>query len=149
VAPRLGAEVFGAELEAASAAWRAPFAAWQTTPRVWRHHTPPVTDVVTYLADDLLVKADRVLMGFGLEGRVPYLDHRVVEFAFGLPDALKVRHRQGKIFLKRWAERRLPSEHLWRRKRGFYVPVSRWHVARRLARACPRPGHPALLTPPE
>ena len=76
---------------------------------------------------------------------MPYLDHRVVEFAFGLPDALKVRHRQGKIFLKRWAERRLPSEHLWRRKRGFYVPVSRWLQGRLLDELAARlPEHPAI-----
>jgi asparagine synthase (glutamine-hydrolysing) len=140
-------QVFGAELKAASAAWRSPFiAAWQTTPRVWSDITRrQYTDVVTYLADDLLVKADRVLMGFSLEGRVPYLDHRVVEFAFALPDALKVRHRQGKIFLKRWAERRLPSEHLWRRKRGFYVPVSRWLQGRLLDELAARlPEDPAI-----
>ena len=119
---------FGAELRSVAAAWRRPFIdAWRATPRAWSHTTRcQYTDTVTYLPDDLLVKADRVLMGFGLEGRVPYLDHRIVEFAFGLPDGLKVRGRQGKLFLKRWAERRLPSAHLWRRKRGFYVPVSRW-----------------------
>jgi len=43
-----------------------------------------------------------------------------------LPDTLKIGPRQGKLFLKRWAEHRLPREHLWRRKRGFYVPVRRW-----------------------
>jgi asparagine synthase (glutamine-hydrolysing) len=140
-------QVFGPELQAAPAAWRAPFiAAWQATPRAWSDVTRrQYTDVATYLADDLLVKADRVLMGFGLEGRVPYLDHRVVEFAFGLPDALKVRHRQGKIFLKRWAERRLPAEHLWRRKRGFYVPASRWLQGRLLDVLVERlPGHPVI-----
>ena len=140
-------QVFGAELTAASAAWRAPFiGAWQATPRAWSDVTRrQYTDVVTYLTDDLLVKADRVLMGFGLEGRVPYLDHRVLEFAFGLPDALKVRHRQGKIFLKRWAERRLPAEHLWRRKRGFYVPVSRWLRGAFLGALAARlPEHPAI-----
>jgi asparagine synthase (glutamine-hydrolysing) len=65
-------------------------------------------------------------MGWSLEGRVPFLDHRVVEFGLGLPDALKIGPRQGKLFLKRWAERRVPREHLWRRKRGFYVPVRQW-----------------------
>jgi asparagine synthase (glutamine-hydrolysing) len=86
-----------------------------------------------------------VLMGFGLEGRVPFLDHRVVEFAFGLPDELKVRHRQGKVFLKRWAERRLPSERLWQRKRGFYVPVRRWLQGAFLDDLAVRlPDHPAI-----
>ena len=67
-----------------------------------------------------------MLMGWSLEGRVPFLDHRVVEFGLSLPDALKIGPRQGKLFLKRWAERRVPREHLWRRKRGFYVPVRQW-----------------------
>ncbi|MGH7334852.1 MAG: asparagine synthase (glutamine-hydrolyzing) [Candidatus Rokuibacteriota bacterium] len=139
--------VFGAELTAAAAAWRRPFIeAWRATPRAWSNTTRcQYTDVVTYLPDDLLVKADRVLMGFGLEGRVPYLDHRIVEFAFGLPDALKVSGRQGKLFLKRWAGRRLPPEHLWRRKRGFYVPVGRWLQGKFLdGLACHLPAHPAI-----
>jgi asparagine synthase (glutamine-hydrolysing) len=121
-------KVFGPELEAASAAWRAPFVdAWQATPRAWSHVTRcQYTDLVTYLPDDLMVKADRVLMAFGLEGRVPFLDHRVVEFGLSLPDALKIDLRHGKLFLRRWAERRLPREHLWRRKRGFYVPTRQW-----------------------
>jgi asparagine synthase (glutamine-hydrolysing) len=139
--------VFGAELRAAAAAWRRPFIeAWQATPRAWSNTTRcQYTDVVTYLPDDLLVKADRVLMGFGLEGRVPYLDHRIVEFALGLPDTLKVSRRQGKLFLKRWAERRLPPEHLWRRKRGFYVPVGRWLQGKFLdGLACRLPTHPVI-----
>jgi asparagine synthase (glutamine-hydrolysing) len=121
-------KTFGADLRAASSARRAPFiAAWQATPREWSHVTRcQYADLVTWLSDDLLVKLDRVLMGFGLEGRVPFLDHRVVEFGLSLPDALKIGPRQGKLFLKRWAERRLPAEHLWRRKRGFYVPVRQW-----------------------
>jgi len=138
--------LFGPELKAASR-WRAPFiTAWRATPRAWSHTTRcQYTDVVTYLPDDLLVKADRVLMGFGLEGRVPFLDHRVVEFALGLPDSLKVSRRQGKLFLKRWAERRLPPDHLWRRKRGFYVPVGRWLQGKFLdGLATHLPQHPAI-----
>ena len=119
---------FGPELRAASAARRAPFiAAWQATPRGWSHVTRcQYADLTTWLSDDLLVKLDRILMGWSLEGRVPFLDHRVVEFGLGLPDTLKIGPRQGKLFLKRWAERRIPREHLWRRKRGFYVPVRQW-----------------------
>ena len=121
-------QAFGAELRAASAARRAPFiAAWEATPRTWSHVTRcQYVDLITWLRDELLVKVDRVLMAFGLEGRVPFLDHRVVEFGLALPDALKICPRQGKVFLKRWGERRLPREHLWRRKRGFYVPVRQW-----------------------
>jgi asparagine synthase (glutamine-hydrolysing) len=138
---------FGPELAEAAAAWRAPFIrAWRATPAAWSHTTRcQYTDVATFLADDLLVKADRVLMAFGLEGRVPYLDHRVIEFAFSLPDSLKVSGRQGKVFLKRWAGRRLPEEHLWRRKRGFYVPIGRWLRGKFLDGLAERlPEHPAI-----
>jgi asparagine synthase (glutamine-hydrolysing) len=125
---RWARQVWGPELRAAGAAQRAPFiAAWRSTPRGWSHVTRcQYTDLVTWLSDDLLVKLDRVLMSWGLEGRVPFLDHRVVEFGLSLPDTLKIGARQGKLFLKRWAERRLPPAHLWRRKRGFHVPVRQW-----------------------
>ena len=140
-------QVFGPDLRAAADARRAPFiAAWQSTPGAWTDVARcQHADLVTWLPDELLVKADRVLMSFGLEGRVPYLDHRVVEFGLSLPDPLKVAGRQGKLFLKRWAERRLPREHLWRRKRGFYVPVRQWFHGEfldRLATLLPR--HPAI-----
>ena len=135
--------VFGPELKAAAAARRKPFIeAWQATPRIWNDLMRcQYADLVTYLPDDLLVKGDRVLMAFGLEGRVPFLDHRIVEFGLGLPETLKVRHREGKLFLKRWAERRLAHEQLWRRKRGFYVPMGSWLRAKfldGLAAALPR-----------
>jgi asparagine synthase (glutamine-hydrolysing) len=139
--------VLGAELRDAAAAQRAPFiAAWQSAPRAWSDVTHcQYTDLCTWLPDDLLVKADRVLMGFGLEGRVPFLDHRVVEFGMALPDALKIAGRQGKLFLKRWAERRIPPEHLWRRKRGFYVPVRGWLQGALLDSLATRlPRHPMI-----
>jgi asparagine synthase (glutamine-hydrolysing) len=82
--------------------------------------------MTTAMRDDLLVKVDRILMGFGLEGRVPYLDHRVVEFGLSLPDSLKVRSRQGKLFLKGFAEGHLPSDHVYQKKRGFNIPVDAW-----------------------
>jgi asparagine synthase (glutamine-hydrolysing) len=65
-------------------------------------------------------------MAFGVEGRVPFLDHRIVEFGLSLPDSLKTDSRQGKIFLKRWAEKTIPAEHLYRKKRGFHVPMGEW-----------------------
>jgi asparagine synthase (glutamine-hydrolysing) len=125
---RWARQAFGPELKAASAARRAPFiTAWQATPRTWSHLArAQYVDLTTYLPDDLLVKVDRVLMGFSVEGRVPFLDHRVVEFGLALPDSLKVGGRHGKLMLRRWAERRLPREHLWRRKRGFFVPIRQW-----------------------
>ena len=65
-------------------------------------------------------------MSFALEGRVPFLDHRVVEFGLSLPDHLKIGRGQPKIFLRRWAERYLPKDHLYQKKRGFTVPVREW-----------------------
>ncbi len=81
---------------------------------------------MTGLPDNLLVKADRITMAFGLEARVPMLDHRVVEFGLSLPDRLKLHGHQGKWFLKRWAEQHLPKKHLFQPKRGFHVPVGEW-----------------------
>jgi asparagine synthase (glutamine-hydrolysing) len=82
--------------------------------------------LVTALPDNLLVKMDRMLMAFGVEGRVPYLDHRVVEFGLSLPEELKAKRRTGKVFLRQWGEQFLPKEHLDRRKSGFGVPVAQW-----------------------
>lgn len=120
--------VFGADLRALGSDWRAPIiAAWGEAPSQWSAlQRRQYVDLVTALPDNLMVKADRMLMAWGVEGRLPFLDHRVVEFGLALPDALKVSQGQGKLFLKRWAERFLPSEHLWRKKRGFSVPVGEW-----------------------
>ena len=65
-------------------------------------------------------------MAFGLEARVPMLDHRVVEFGLSLPDDLKIHGHQGKWFLKQWALRQLPEDHILRPKKGFHVPVGEW-----------------------
>jgi asparagine synthase (glutamine-hydrolysing) len=91
------------------------------------------TDIKTALPDNLLNKADRCMMGFGLEGRVPFVDHRVIEFGLSLPDHLKRHQRSGKYLLKKWAERRIPADYLYRKKRGFYVPISEVLNAQRLA----------------
>jgi len=131
--------MFGPELQAAAADRRAPFiAAWQAAPESWSHIARAQgIDLATYLPDDLLVKLDRVLMGFGLEGRVPFLDQRVVEFGLSLPDSVKLEGRRSKLILRRWAERRLPREHVWRRKRGFLVPIRQWFRGEFLHRLAP------------
>ncbi len=139
--------LFTPELLNAAQKAREPFiSAWQETPRVWSElQRMQYTDLVTALPDNLLVKADRMLMGWGVEGRVPFLDHRVVEFGLALPDRLKVEGKQGKAFLKRWATRFLPKEHLYGRKRGFYVPVGEWLQGDYLARLkTVLPHHPAI-----
>ena len=107
---------------------RQPFVdAWSATPPAWTHlQRCQYTDLVTALPDNLLVKADRMMMAFALEGRVPFLDHRLVEFGLALPDALKADGRQTKILLRRWAARHIPAAHLYQRKRGFHVPVDEW-----------------------
>jgi asparagine synthase (glutamine-hydrolysing) len=83
-------------------------------------------DLHTRLVDDILVKSDRMSMGAGVEARVPFLDHKVVEFAARLPHQFKVSGLSSKILLKRLAERYVPREAIYRRKVGFTVPLTRW-----------------------
>jgi asparagine synthase (glutamine-hydrolysing) len=83
-------------------------------------------DTTTWLPDDLLVKADRMSMANSLELRVPFLDHRLVEFGARLPHNLKIRRAISKYLLKRWAEPLLPGHIIHRTKRGFPVPTKAW-----------------------
>jgi asparagine synthase (glutamine-hydrolysing) len=128
---------------------RNPFVnAWKAAPGDWSDlQRMQYVDLVTALPDNLLVKLDRMLMGWSLEGRVPFLDHRVVEFGLGLPDHLKVNGKQGKSFLRHWAGKYLPADHLSGPKRGFYVPIGEWTTGRYLtALANVLPRHPAIRT---
>ena len=135
-APRWSRRLFGPALKAVQVSDRRPFlAAWEQTPPSWSDlQRRQYVDLVTALPDNLLVKNDRMLMAFGLEGRVPFLDHRLVELGLSLPDRLKVRRHQGKWLLKRWAAPALPPGHLERPKRGFHVPVGDWLTADRAQR---------------
>jgi asparagine synthase (glutamine-hydrolysing) len=83
-------------------------------------------DFRLYLEDNLLVKVDRTSMACSLELRAPFLDHRLIEFAEGLPGQLKVRGFVLKYILKKAAERWLPKEIVYRQKRGFSVPIASW-----------------------
>jgi len=83
-------------------------------------------DFRTYLEDNLLVKVDRASMACSLEMRTPFLDHRLVEFAAGLPVSLKLRSFRLKYILKKAVEPWLPHEIVYRQKRGFSVPIAGW-----------------------
>ena len=87
-------------------------------------------DCADWLPNDLLTKLDRCLMAQGLEGRTPFLDPVVADFAFRLPDRLKVRDGRGKYLLRRLLERLLPEAQPFSPKRGFTVPVGAWIATR-------------------
>jgi len=88
-------------------------------------------DTMTWLPDDLLLKADKMTMANSLELRVPLLDHVLIEFAAGLAPRDKVRGLTTKYILKRAFKGRVPQEILKRRKTGFPVPYERWMAERR------------------
>ena len=120
--------LFQPSLAQAITEFRKPFLeCWRNAPDDWSDlQKMQALDMQTWLADDLLTKADRMLMAHGVEGRVPWLDHRVVEFGLALPDALKREGRQGKVFLRRWADPLVPKAILNADKKGFTVPLAAW-----------------------
>jgi asparagine synthase (glutamine-hydrolysing) len=85
-----------------------------------------LTDQMTYLPNDLLVKVDIASMAVSLEARSPFLDQHVIEFAASLPQHLKLRGLTSKYLLKKVLRKFLPAENLNRGKMGFGVPVGHW-----------------------
>ena len=81
-----------------------------------------IIDLITYLPDDILVKVDRASMAFGLETRIPFLDEKIVEFAFSLPSNEKL----SKKILKKILYKSIPKKIVSRPKMGFSIPLDKW-----------------------
>jgi asparagine synthase (glutamine-hydrolysing) len=85
-----------------------------------------LTDIVTYLPDDILTKVDRATMAVGLEAREPFLDHRLIEYAIRLPIGQKIRGRKGKYIAREILAKYVPKALYERPKRGFSIPLYEW-----------------------
>ena len=106
---------------------------------LWGNRPSTHLDRLTYfdmkvrLAELLLMRVDKMAMAHSIEPRVPFLDHRLVEFAYLVPDNLKVRGKIGKYVLKKAAEGIIPDEIIYRRKQGLNSPIVEWLRSGRLA----------------
>ena len=139
-APLIGARdrdkrgVFDAEPRLARAfeGWSAGFDALAAAaPGRTRLDRLQALDCEERLPNSLLVKLDRCLMANSVEGRTPFLDRKVADFAATLPDRLRATPRHGKVLLRHWLARHAPETRPFARKRGFNPPVGGWMHARR------------------
>lgn len=83
-------------------------------------------DIKHYLTDDLLYKVDIASMANSLEVRLPFLDYRLVEYCINLPSNFKIKHNESKYLLKKYLEKYLPSNLVYRKKWGFGSPIDQW-----------------------
>jgi len=98
--------------------------AWEPSPLHWMTYL----DLNLRLPELLLMRVDKMTMGVSLEGRVPFLDHKLVELALGIPSALKTRNGVLKYLLKKAVRGLIPDELIDRPKQGFGVPVEEWFL---------------------
>jgi asparagine synthase (glutamine-hydrolysing) len=110
---------------------------YEIVERLWREaeSARPGVDLLqkmTYLelkqrlAELLLMRVDKMTMASSVEGRAPFLDHKLVEFAISLPPHMKVRDGVGKYALKKAVDGLLPHDIVYRKKQGFGAPVAEW-----------------------
>jgi asparagine synthase (glutamine-hydrolysing) len=85
-----------------------------------------VLDMESYLEGDILAKVDRATMRVALEGREPFLDHKIIEFAIQLPDKFKIRNGKSKWILRQILNRYVPEKLIDRPKMGFGIPLDQW-----------------------
>ena len=85
-----------------------------------------VLDFITYLSDDILVKIDRAAMATSLETRVPFLDHKLIEYTWKIPHSLKFKNGKSKWILRQILKKYVPENLTERPKMGFGVPIDSW-----------------------
>ncbi|HUF80095.1 MAG TPA: asparagine synthase (glutamine-hydrolyzing) [Burkholderiales bacterium] len=100
--------------------------AWEKTPLQWMTYM----DLALRLPELLLMRVDKMTMGVGLEARVPFLDHRIVELAMAIPESAKARNGTLKHILKMAVRGVIPDAIIDRKKQGFAVPVTEWFLDR-------------------
>jgi len=100
--------------------------AWEQSPLSWMSYV----DLNLRLPELLLMRVDKMSMAVSLEARVPFLDHKFVELAMSIPQAVKTRHNTLKYILKKSVRNLIPDEMIDRKKQGFGVPVREWFADR-------------------
>ena len=99
--------------------------AWEKSPLNWMSYL----DLNFRLPELLLMRVDKMSMGVSLEARVPFLDHKFVELAMSIPQAVKIKNGKLKYILKKSIQGLIPDELIHRKKQGFGFPVHDWFMA--------------------